>query len=258
MKSTIDGFDFDVRLAKNDAEIRAAQRLRYTVFYDEMSAVASEEAKQAQMDFDIFDAHADHLLVIDCARNDVVGTYRFMRQEHAHAVNGFYSRNEFDISRLTNGKVNVMELGRSCVKKSYRTRRVMDLLWQGIAEYVFTHNIEVMFGCASMPKMTAAELDCVLSYLYHHHLAPEKVLGVALATMRYNFTLLPREARPSKNTLRLLPPLIKGYLRLGGCVGDGAIFDPQFNTIDVLIVVETKKVTARYLTHYTRKNNQVA
>ena len=188
-----------------------------TSFMTRCRQIALKEVKQAQIDFDIFDAHADHLLVIDCAQNAVVGTYRFMREEHARAVDGFYSRNEFDISRLTSGKLTVMELGRSCVKKTYRTRRVMDLLWQGIANYVFTHNIEVMFGCASMPKMAAADLNCVLSHLHHHHLAPAPVLGEALPEMRYDFTLLPQEEKPAKSTLRLLPPLIKGYLRLGIC-----------------------------------------
>ncbi|HLJ21698.1 MAG TPA: GNAT family N-acetyltransferase, partial [Stellaceae bacterium] len=144
-----------VRLAEEPSEIAAAQALRYRVFYEEMGAEPSPEMARARRDFDRFDEVADHLLVLDHARGagpqSVIGTYRLIRRSAAARIGRFYSAEEYDISTMVAYPGEILELGRSCVDASARNRPTMQLLWRGIAEYVFAHDIRIMFGCASLP-----------------------------------------------------------------------------------------------------------
>lgn len=247
-----------VRLSNGDAAfVEASQTLRYRVFYEEMSAKPTTEMAAVRRDTDAFDDVADHLLVVDHNLGDgpesVVGTYRLLRRETANVFGRFYSSDEYDISALVNQPSEILELGRSCVDEAYRSRQVMELLWRGIAAYVFHYDIALMFGCASFPGTDPEELALPLSYLYHNHLAPEDRRPVALPERYVAMDRIPAEQVDRKQGLRAVPPLIKGYLRLGGFVGDGAVVDPQFHTTDVSIVVETEKVTGRYYDHYSRK-----
>ena len=248
----------EVRLAETAAEVEAAQALRYRVFYNEMAAVPSPEMAARGRDFDEFDALCDHLLVIDHALGKgpekVVGTYRLIRRPAAEKAGRFYSSAEYDISRLVAFPGPVLELGRSCVDAAYRTRGSMQLLWRGIAAYVFHHDIKIMFGCASLPGTDPAALAEPLSYLYHHHLAPPELRPTALPGLHVDMALMPKEQINVKRALVELPPLIKGYLRLGGYVGDGAVIDHQFNTTDVSIVVKTDLITDKYFKHYERRS----
>ena len=178
----------DVRLATSEAEIAAAQALRYQIFYDEMGAAPSPAMIASRRDIDSYDAICDHLLVIDHGMPGdgphVVGTYRLLRQVVAQMNHGFYSAGEYDLSPLIAQSAEggqLLELGRSCVAPAYRNNTTITLLWRGIASYLQTHAIGHMFGCASLhgadPKVHAAEL----SYLYHHHLAPPALRARALA-----------------------------------------------------------------------------
>lgn len=248
----------EIRLAQSDEERAAAQHLRYRVFYEEMKARPTAEMAAAKRDFDKVDDVADHLLVLDHDRGTggeaVVGTYRLIRRAAAEKLGHFYSADEYDISALEKTfPGEVLELGRSCVDEAYRTRQVMELLWRGIAAYVFHYDIEVMFGCASMPGNDVDALALPLSYLYHNHLAPADRRPVALPDQYVDMNRIPGDEIDMKQGLRAVPPLIKGYLRLGGYVGDGAVIDPQFNTVDVCVVVETKQVTDRYYKHYAKR-----
>ncbi len=246
-----------IRLAADADDLAASQRLRYHVFYEEMTAKPSPEMAADKRDFDDFDAHADHLLVCDSNLGEgaagVVGTYRLFRGLQAKAFGRFYTVDEYDISPLLDREGEVLELGRSCVAPDYRTRHVMDLLWRGIAAYVFHYGIDVMFGCASIPGTDVDELAVPLSYLHHHHLAPEDRRPVAVPERYVSMNRIPADEVDRKRGLAALPPLIKGYLRLGGYVGDGAVVDPQFDTTDVCIIVETQRVTDRYFKHYARR-----
>lgn len=246
----------EVRLADGSPEIRAAQALRYRIFYQEMAAKPTPEMAALGRDFDGFDQHADHLLVIDHDRgsgaNGVVGTYRLIRRVHADRKGAFYSADEYDISKIVAFPGEILELGRSCVGPEYRTGNVMQLLWRGIASYVFQFDIRLMFGCASLPGVDPEELAFPLAYLYHNHLAPPALRPVAVPDRHTNMNLLPPEAIDRRAALARLPPLIKGYLRLGGLVGDGAVVDHQFHTTDVCIVVKTDLVTGKYYKHYER------
>ena len=242
-----------IRLATSANELDAAQALRYRVFYDEMGAHPLPEMEIKRRDFDRYDTACEYLIVVDQKRphdTQVVGTYRIMRREHARAVGGFYSGSEYDISKLTSFPGVIMELGRSCVDAEYRERATMNLLWRGIAEYLNAHSVDLMFGCASLQGTDPEKLAMQLSYLYHYHLAPDAVRTRALPERYTNMNLLPKEAIDPKRTLASLPPLLKGYLRVGAFVGDGAVIDHQFNTTDVCIIVKTDQIAGRYTRHY--------
>lgn len=247
----------EIRLARCASEVEAAQRLRYRVFYGEMGASASPETLASGLDRDRFDDIADHLLVIDRALGQgvesVVGTYRLIRRPAAKRLGGFYTADEYDISKLEAFNGEILELGRSCVDGRYRTRPTMQLLWRGIAAYVFHYDIRMMFGCASLPGIDVDALALPLSYLHHNHLAPEAVRTRALDRLYVDMDRLPSDRIDRRQALSALPPLIKGYLRLGGWVGDGAVVDTQFNTTDVCVLVGTRTISEKYLRHYERE-----
>jgi L-ornithine Nalpha-acyltransferase len=246
-----------VRLAESEADIDAAQALRYRIFYETLGARTAVEATRRRRDFDRFDERCDHLLVLDHSRGTgvetIVGTYRLIRRVAAERLGGFYSAGEFDIAPLIACTGEILELGRSCVDSAYRQRPTMQLLWSGIASYVFHYDIAIMFGCASLPGTDPAALAVPLSYLHHHHLAPPGLRARALAHRYVEMNRLPVGAFDPARALTDLPPLIKGYLRLGGFVGDGAVVDADFNTVDVCVVVKTDLVTEKYSRHYVRQ-----
>ena len=245
-----------VRQATTDDEIGAAQALRYRVFYEEMSAIPSAEIGALKRDFDQFDAVCDHLLVINRDRLDqdggVIGTYRVLRRSVADRHNGFYTSSEYDITPLLGLEGEIMELGRSCVHQEFRTRPTMQLLWQAIDAYVFEYDVRMMFGCASLPGADPSKLRVALSYLYHFHAAPKNICPRALPGRFVQMNSLPKDQIDARRALADLPPLIKGYLRLGGLIGDGAVIDHQFNTTDVCVMVKTDLVAEKYFKHYER------
>ncbi|MCW2245056.1 putative hemolysin [Azospirillum fermentarium] len=250
----------EVRLAANSDELEWAQALRYRVFYTEMLARPTPEMLARGLDFDDFDALCDHLLVIDHARGggpaSVVGTYRLIRRPAAERAGRFYSSDEYDVSPVAGYPGQVLELGRSCVDAAYRNGSTMQLLWKGIASYVFHHDIAIMFGCASLPGTDPQALARPLSYLHHYHLAPPDLRPVALPDRYVSMNLMPKDEVQVKRALVDLPPLIKGYLRLGGFVGEGAVIDHQFNTTDVCVMVKTDLITDKYSKHYERRNQR--
>ncbi|HYC63585.1 MAG TPA: GNAT family N-acyltransferase [Reyranellaceae bacterium] len=248
--------DFEVRLAQTAAEIDAAKALRYRVFYEEMAAKPTPEMAASKRDFDRYDDVCDHLLVLDRRRGEgpegIVGNYRLIRRPAADKLGAFYSASEYDVGPMVNYPAEVLELGRSCIDKSARNTATMQMLWRGIALYSFHYNIQVMFGCASLPGTDPGALAQPLSYLHHHHLAPPEIRVRALPERYVNMNMLEPGSYDPRKAMARVPPLIKGYLRLGGYVGDGAVIDQQFNTTDVFIIVKTELVTEKYIRHYER------
>lgn len=242
-----------VRLAQNEAEVHAAQRLRYHIFCDELGAKANDEVQKQKRDFDKFDEVCHHLLVVDNNRpkgNQVVGTYRLLTRKNMLKVGSFYTETEYNLDRVKAFKGEILELGRSCVEQPYRTRPVLQMLWSGIGSFIAEHDIEVMFGCASFHGVNVIEHKHALSYLYHYHLAPEEIRPRALEEQYVNMNLMPKEEVVPRAALLSLPPLIKGYLRLSGHVGDGAVLDYAYNTCDVSIVVQTQGIKDKYVERY--------
>ena len=243
-----------IRLAKNQDEIQAAQELRYQVFYEEYGAKADPETARLKRDADPYDVVADHLIVVDNtvsgSQPKIVGTYRVIQQSAADKIGSFYSSAEYDITPLHNCGLNMLELGRSCVLPEYRTRSVLQLLWQGIANFVIENKIEILFGCASFHGRNVEAISRQLAYLHHYHLAPPALRPVARSERFIDMNLHPKEPLNPREIINTLPPLIKGYLRTGCMVGEGAVIDEQFNTIDVCIVLQTDMLASQYRKHY--------
>lgn len=248
--------DFEVRLAQTSAEVEAAQALRFRVFYEEMTAQASPEMQALRRDFDPFDDVCDHLLVLDRRRGEgpegIVGTYRLIRRAAAAKMGRFYSSAEYDIRKMIDYPGEVLELGRSCIERDARNTATMQMLWRGIALYAYHYNIKVMFGCASLPGIDPEQHAQALSYLHHHHLAPPEIRVRALPSRYVKMDMLEPGSYDPRKAMARVPPLIKGYLRLGGFVGDGAVIDHEFNSTDVFIIVKTELVTEKYIRHYER------
>lgn len=223
---------FDVRIARTDAEIEAAQRLRYQVFFEEHDSIPSPEVAQSRRDTDAYDYCCDHLIVIDCLAEEsqpfVVGTYRMMRKHAALSNGGFYSAQEFDLENLIRQPVEMVEVGRSCIHQDYRRGAMMTLLWRGMAAYLAENEIRMLFGCASFPGNNPQEISEALSYLNRNHLAPEEFRPRALDHRYVEMDRIDRGVDSNeggyneKDGLGQLPLLVKGYIRLGGYVGDGA------------------------------------
>jgi L-ornithine Nalpha-acyltransferase len=264
--------DLEVRLARTKADVKRAQRLRYDVFYREMSAKPTFTAQMRRRDEDRYDAVCDHLLVIDTLNSAdvphgwtramhprVIGTYRVLRQEVAQETLGFYTQGEYDIAPLIaarSPRYRFMELGRSCVLKSYRTKRTLELLWHGLWTYVREHKVDVMIGCASFEGTNTSEHDMALSFLHHYALAPPEWRARAHPHLRVPMDRVPKDKVDARAALKVLPPLIKGYLRLGAMIGDGAVIDNQFGTTDVLIVLPVEKIDPRYFEHFGAPEEQ--
>jgi len=250
----------EARLAGNKHDIKQAQRLRYKVFYKDGDAIADARTLLARRDKDAYDRICDHLLVIDhdaeptrSGKQRVVGTYRLLRQDIAEHHDGFYTENEFDISGLTarHRDLRFVELGRSCVSPPYRNKRTVELLWQGIWSYVRQHRLDVMIGCASLNGTDPDRLALPLSFLHHFAAAPDSWRAGPQPSRRIEMNRIAKHRIDHKAALRELPPLIKGYLRLGAYIGDGAVIDDQFGTTDVLIVLPVSVIKARYIEHFS-------
>lgn len=258
---SFDPEQIEIRLTENDAEIEAAQRLRYTVFYEEYGAKPDEEMKREKRDMDSYDPITDHLVVVDKSRTNgldsIVGTYRLLRQSVAEQHGEFYTSHEYNIQPLLDSGTTLLELGRSCVLPDYRTRPVLQKMWQEIAHYVADHDIGMMFGCASLHGTNIDDLSEQLAYLYHYHLADPSVCPRALDERFVDMNLHAKDDLDAKKAFMSLPPLIKGYIRLGASIGNGAVVDEQFNTTDVCIVMPTAQITEKYLKHYERVTQKV-
>lgn len=246
----------EVRLAAGGDEITAAQELRYRVFHEELGASAPAAGAQDRRDADRFDDICDHLLVVDRAREGaggrIVGTYRLLRQERAAEAGGFYSSDEFEIEALAarHPHLRFLELGRSCVLPEYRSRRTIELLWQGIWAYVKRHRIGVMTGCASFPGTVPAAHAKALSFLAQRCRAEGDWRVSAVAPRWQEMDLMPPEAVDARAALAVMPPLVKGYLRLGARIGDGCVVDADFGTTDVFVVLPVETISARYVNYY--------
>ena len=243
----------ELKLATSRKEIRKAQKLRYRVFFEEGSAIPEPYMRLRRRDICNFDRICDHLIVIDHAspKRKVVGCYRLLRQEVAQANGGFYSAQEFDIAPLLARHCDkrFLELGRSCVAREHRGKRVLELLWRGLWTYARHHACDVMIGCASLPGADAGKHVGALTFLRDHAAAPAEWRASALPARRADVIA---EAQPeSRRALASLPPLVKGYLRVGAYFGDGAVVDRQFGTTDVLVIVPVDRIDARYVDHFS-------
>ena len=246
--------DFELRLARDDADIRAGQRLRYEVFIEELGGDGALVDHALRLERDDLDPRFDHLLLFDRARPGApaVGVYRLMRDDMLAPGESFYSSGEYDLSVLTGSGRRLLELGRSCVHADYRGGPALMLLWKGLLDYVDRHRIEVMFGVASFHGTDVAPLAPALSHLHQCHLAPPELRVRALPEHFQRMDLIAADEIDRVAAMRSVPALIKAYLRIGGYVGEGAYIDLPFNTTDVCIVVDIARVPEKMRAFYAR------
>ncbi|MGC9371015.1 MAG: GNAT family N-acetyltransferase [Paracoccaceae bacterium] len=247
----------ELRLARADEDLRAAQRLRYEVFVAELGGDGPLVDHEARLEKDEFDPFYDHLLLIDTNRDaaaldHVVGVYRLLRGDQAEKLGKFYVEDEYDLTVLKQSGRKLLELGRSCLHHDYRGGTAMYRLWQGLAEYVLEHDIEILFGVASFHGTDIEALKMPLSYLHHAHLAPPELRVRAQPAHFQRMDLVPADRIDRKAAMLATPALIKAYLRLGGFVGEGAFVDHAFNTTDVCLVMDTERMNAKTRALYTK------
>lgn len=259
-----------VRLARSPAEIEAVQALRYQIFYEEMNARPSAAQADGARDFDSYDAICDHLILTTRAPTEqvtpgaylpsgetIVGCYRLLRQSVANANGGFYSADEFDLAPMLENAgrgLNIMELGRSCVAPEYRNKLGIDLMWRGLGAMVSHYGIDAMMGCASFAGTDVNTLALPLSYLYHNRRTRGPWEVRALPERFVDMNILAPDAINERAALRAIPPVLRGYLRTGCMIGDGAVVDHQFQTVDVFVLMPLTSVEDRYMNRYGQNN----
>ncbi|MFJ5833366.1 GNAT family N-acyltransferase [Streptomyces sp. NPDC093089] len=231
-----------VGLARHQEDVRAAQRLRHLIFAGEMGARL--DGPEPGLDSDAFDAYCDHLLVREETTGEVVGTYRILPPERAAVAGRLYSESEFDLTRLAPIRHDLVEVGRSCVHPAHRNGAVIALIWAGLARYMTDTGHDWLAGCCSLPladggTLAAATWDTVKA----KHLAPEE------------YWVTPHKlwspdgiARPEGRTE--LPPLLRGYLRLGAQVCGAPAHDPDFGVADLYVLLSLRRTNPRYLQHF--------
>lgn len=228
-------------LARSAAEVQEAQRLRYKVFGEEMGARLPSAADET--DRDMFDEYCDHLLVRDNAEGRVVGTYRILSPSRAAHIGGYYSEGEFDLVRLANIRSQLVEVGRSCVHQDYRKGSVIAQLWSGLAGYMIRNNHEYLIGCASIGMADGGHYAAsVYRKVAEAHAAPSEYRVFPRCP-------LPLDALDSTRDVSI-PPLVKGYLRLGAYVCGEPAWDPDFNTADLFILLPLSRVDRKYARHF--------
>ena len=244
---------FSVKLAETPEELRAAQRLRYSVFVEELGGDGPMVDHDARLEQDRFDPYFDHLILKDMTQGGAVaGVYRVLRDDQARRAGQFYSEDEYDLSALKSSGRRLMELGRSCLAPAYRGGAAMFHLWNGLARYVSENQIEILFGVASFHGTDPTALAQPLSLLHHRHLAPE---ALRVCTQKAHFqtmNLLPQDQIDRRAAMLQVPALIKAYLRLCGYVGDGALVDHAFNTTDICLIMDTERLSQTQKNIYSK------
>lgn len=233
-----------VSLASSEAEIEQCLRLRYRVFADEMGAAL--RTTRAGIDQDRFDPYCKHLMVRDTERGEVIGTTRLLLSRDAAELGMFYSETEFDLGGIRALPGQFMEVGRTCIHPDYRRGAALAMLWNGVAQVTVLDNVDYLIGCASIPLNKGdSYVVSILEYLRTHHWAPEALRVSPLIGLNA------LEAVASSNVL--LPPLLKGYLRLGAVVCGEPYWDAAFNVADAFILVDRDQLARRYVRHFVNR-----
>lgn len=252
----LDNGYLQVRLARSEADLRGAERLRYHVFVEELGGDGPLVDHAGRFERDAFDPVFEHLVLVDTRKDDaslehVVGVYRLLTGARAAEHGRFYSDAEYDLSVLRSSGRRLLELGRSCVAADHRSGLALHLLWSGLARFVAEREVEILFGVASLHGTDIDALALPLSHLYYAFLAPPELRVRAREEAYQPMNLVPSERIDRVAAMRAVPPLIKSYLRLGGFVGDGAFVDHAFNTTDVCLVMDTARMNAGATARFT-------
>lgn len=254
--------DYEVRLTRNKEERRQVRQLRYNVFVEEEGAGVTEDQKKLREEYDAYDRFAEYMAVFHDGK--IVGTYRIIDRNAADKMGGFYTENEFNISKIKKYRGNIAEMSRACVDPAYRENAlVMRMLWAGLGEYVVRRKIGVLFGVASWVGTKPAKSAQAISYLYYNHLSPISMRATVLSEKFADgvnpklsrMNILPAAFVDADDARREMTPLIKGYLRLGATFGKGVFVDKPFNSYDVFVMLRTRNIDATYQKHFLGREN---
>ena len=232
-----------IKLASEKEEYDQIWKLRY---FDLILNYNKDQVNEEEIDKDIYDDVCDHLIAVDTLTNKVVGTYRLIKKSHLKDIKAFLTETEFDLFNLK--QYEILEVGRAVVKEEYRDGITISMLWKGVIRYAVSENIDFMIGTASFHGINPCDYEDTLSYLYYNHLSSEDIRCYALKDSYSPINL--KKEYDLEVAKKNMPPLIKGYLRLGATIGDGAYLDISFNSLDVLIVLKIKEINPRYLKRY--------
>lgn len=238
---TVGGARYSLRVASGKDEVLAVQRLRYQVFAEEMGAQLAPGP--AGLDVDPFDAFCDHLVVIDDETGAIVGTYRMLPPDRAREAGQLYADTEFDLTALRALRGSLVETGRSCVDADHRTGAVVSLVWAGIARYMLLSGHRYLAGCASVPLSDGGAQAAGVWDLVHTKHYADDAYRVA-PRLPWHCDTVARPARPA------LPPLLRGYVRLGARVCGPPAHDPDFDVADFFVLLDLQQVDERYLKHF--------
>lgn len=238
---------FIVRLAKTEEDRRRVQDLVDDVFHRE-EGIDPETVEQRQHDIKVINPVCDHLMVLSKETDQLIATYRLIRRAHADQIGGFYSQDEYDLTKLLAYDGEILEFSRAVTHKDFRTSGMMMIVWKGLAEYIKSYDVKLMFGVPSFHGTDPQKLANEFSYLYHFHRADESILCRAKEYTEMN--LIPKDQINEKEAFMNLPPLVKGYLRVGAVIGDGAFHDKDWNCLDIQVIVETDKTSGTYKKHF--------
>jgi putative hemolysin len=234
---------YSIIVASTPEEIRSAQRLRYEVFALEMGAQL--HSPSPDLDIDEFDEFCDHLIVRDDRTGETVGTYRMLPPHKAPGR--LYSDGEFDLTALAPLRDVIVETGRSCVHADHRGGAVINLMWTGIARYLHLLGQRWLAGCASVTLHDGGfAASAVWETVKEKHLAPP----LLRVTPRIPYPLGPAPDVPKRDLLAAVPPLLRGYLRLGAWVGGQPALDEDFGVADFFVLLSVDRVDPRYLRHF--------
>lgn len=252
---------FETRLATDEADLLAAQRLRYRVFVEELGGNGPLVDHVNRLERDEFDDVVDHLLLIDNRRardslDHVVGAYRLLPGERAAEFGRFYCDTEYDLAPLRASGRSLLELGRSCVDPAFRGGLGLYMIWTALADYVLTRDIDLLFGVASFHGTDTKQLAQPLSWLHRNHLAPQALRTRALDNGYQPMDLVPADQLDRRAAMTAMPALIKAYLRVGGTVGEGAWLDHDFNTTDVFLLLDTQTMSEKHRKFYQTRQSE--
>lgn len=235
---------YTVGLARDAGEVEAAQRLRHLVFAEEMGA--DLHSPEPGLDVDAFDAHCDHLVVREENSGAVVGTYRLLPPDRARDAGGLYAAGEFALGNHAELHADLVEVGRSCVHPDHREGAVIGLMWAGIARYLVASGHNWLAGCCSVPLDDGGLLAAdVAAAVQRKYAAPEEY-----RVQPYRPWTPPAAASDTGRSRLALPPLLRGYLRLGAWVCGEPAYDEDFGVADFYILLSLRRTDPRYLRRF--------
>ncbi len=244
---------FLVKIAENQKEVKAAQRLRFKVFNVEMKRGLSS-SYESGLDIDEYDEVCDHILIIDKKKNEAIGTYRLLLRLRLKGEKRFYSEGEFDLRNIRKLKGEILEMGRSCVHKDYRRNSIVALLWSEIIKYIKEHRVEYIIGCPSLYTDELLEINKIYTLMKKSYFAPEELrvwprAARALKGIRDNIEI----GREEKNIFLKIPSLVRSYIKVGAYVCGEPARDDEFHTVDFFMLLEVAKISSMYLRRFGLK-----